>query len=33
VLLQPGEAPLRRAPGFREGNTPAVDPNPSNPLD
>jgi phospholipid/cholesterol/gamma-HCH transport system substrate-binding protein len=27
-----GEAPNRPAPGFRDGNKPAVDPNPSDPL-
>ena len=31
VGLERGEAPNRRAPGFREGNSPAVDPNPSDP--
>jgi phospholipid/cholesterol/gamma-HCH transport system substrate-binding protein len=33
VGLEHGRAPFRRAPGFREGSTPAVDPNPSDPLD
>ena len=33
VGLEPGRAPFRRAPGFREGSTAAVDPNPSDPLD
>jgi phospholipid/cholesterol/gamma-HCH transport system substrate-binding protein len=33
VGLESGEAPNRRAPGFREGNSPAVDPNPGDPLD
>jgi phospholipid/cholesterol/gamma-HCH transport system substrate-binding protein len=33
VLLEGGEAPNRPAPGFREGSSPAVDPNPSDPLD
>jgi phospholipid/cholesterol/gamma-HCH transport system substrate-binding protein len=27
-----GEAPNRKAPGFRDGNRPAVDPNPGDPL-
>ena len=31
VGLERGQAPNRRAPGFREGNRPAVDPNPSDP--
>jgi phospholipid/cholesterol/gamma-HCH transport system substrate-binding protein len=31
VGLERGKAPLRRAPGFREGNKPAVDPNPNDP--
>jgi phospholipid/cholesterol/gamma-HCH transport system substrate-binding protein len=30
--LERGEAPNRSAPGFREGSEPAVDPNPSDPL-
>jgi phospholipid/cholesterol/gamma-HCH transport system substrate-binding protein len=33
VGLERGRAPLRHAPGFREGTKPAVDPNPSDPLD
>jgi phospholipid/cholesterol/gamma-HCH transport system substrate-binding protein len=33
VGLERGQAPNRRAPGFREGSKPAVDPNPANPLD
>ena len=33
VGLESGQTPNRRAPGFREGNTPAVDPNPSDPLE
>ena len=33
VLLEEGQAPNQRPPGFREGTAPAVDPNPSNPLD
>ncbi|MGH2742696.1 MAG: MlaD family protein [Thermoleophilaceae bacterium] len=33
VGLESGEAPTRRAPGFREGNKPAVDPNPADPRD
>jgi phospholipid/cholesterol/gamma-HCH transport system substrate-binding protein len=33
VGLERGEAPLRRAPGFREGSSPAVDPNPGDPND
>jgi hypothetical protein len=33
VGLERGRAPTRRAPGFREGRTPAVDPNPNDPLD
>jgi virulence factor Mce-like protein len=33
VGLERGRAPSRRAPGFREGNSPAVDPNPSSPQD
>jgi phospholipid/cholesterol/gamma-HCH transport system substrate-binding protein len=33
VGLERGQAPFRRAPGFREGSTAAVDPNPSDPLD
>jgi virulence factor Mce-like protein len=31
VGLERGQAPNRRAPGFREGNSPAVDPNPGDP--
>jgi phospholipid/cholesterol/gamma-HCH transport system substrate-binding protein len=31
VGLERGEAPHSRAPGFREGNKPAVDPNPGDP--
>jgi hypothetical protein len=31
VGLVRGQAPNRRAPGFREGNSPAVDPNPNDP--
>jgi phospholipid/cholesterol/gamma-HCH transport system substrate-binding protein len=30
--LESGQTPMRRAPGFREGNKPAVDPNPTDPL-
>ena len=33
VGLESGKAPNRRAPGFREGNSPAVDPNPADPHD
>jgi phospholipid/cholesterol/gamma-HCH transport system substrate-binding protein len=33
VGLESGQAPFRRAPGFREGNSPAVDPNPADPHD
>jgi phospholipid/cholesterol/gamma-HCH transport system substrate-binding protein len=33
VGLERGEAPNSRAPGFREGNKPAVDPNPNDPRD
>jgi phospholipid/cholesterol/gamma-HCH transport system substrate-binding protein len=33
VGLERGEAPHSRAPGFREGNSPAVDPNPGDPRD
>jgi phospholipid/cholesterol/gamma-HCH transport system substrate-binding protein len=33
VGLESGAAPNRRAPGFREGNSPAVDPNPADPRD
>jgi ABC-type transporter Mla subunit MlaD len=33
VGLESGEAPNRSAPGFREGNKPATDPNPGDPLD
>jgi hypothetical protein len=33
VGLESGRAPFRRAPGFREGGSPAVDPNPADPLD
>jgi hypothetical protein len=32
VGLERGEAPKSRAPGFREGSKPAVDPNPGDPL-
>jgi phospholipid/cholesterol/gamma-HCH transport system substrate-binding protein len=31
VGLERGQAPIRRAPGFREGTKPAVDPNPGDP--
>jgi phospholipid/cholesterol/gamma-HCH transport system substrate-binding protein len=31
--LERGVAPNRSTPGFRDGNRPAVDPNPTNPLD
>jgi phospholipid/cholesterol/gamma-HCH transport system substrate-binding protein len=33
VGLERGKAPFRRAPGFREGSKPAVDPNPASPHD
>src|SRR5918992_4738061 len=33
VGLQSGQAPFRRAPGFREGSKPAVDPKPADPHD
>jgi phospholipid/cholesterol/gamma-HCH transport system substrate-binding protein len=33
VGLESGQAPFRRTPGFREGNSPAVDPTPSDPQD
>jgi phospholipid/cholesterol/gamma-HCH transport system substrate-binding protein len=32
VGLERGKAPFRRAPGFREGNKPAADPHPDDPL-
>jgi hypothetical protein len=32
VGLESGRAPNRRALGFREGTTPAADPNPADPL-
>jgi phospholipid/cholesterol/gamma-HCH transport system substrate-binding protein len=32
VGLESGRAPNRRAPGFRDGTTPAADPNPADPL-